>query len=644
MGCAPSSGATPPLDASTLATIDFNARFEDEYERLEKLGVGRQGTVYACVERATGRRCAMKETHIGALGASARRREAYVELEMLSRMRHPSVVGVIKAYQTSSEVRVVMEYAGEETLVRFLVRLDGRDDLDEGRKANVRHELLRQLVDAVAHVHSRGVVFRDLKHENVVVRSEEDDLGDARLTLVDFGRAASLRREERLGNQPPLGTSLFQAPEVEERREYGQAADMWAVGVFAYFLTTGKMPFEHSVEGLYKVLRGEYEPMDKSVGKHARDFVAKLLVLDPAKRINAAQAITHSFLRRGGAAAHVARGDSLRVPKGMETVARKQLKALVMQESLERHTVGLLTEMLTPEDVQTLKQWLAMKAEQSVHRGSANYRAQSLSESPISSTDVTIQNGQQYKDEVKAHLVLNTLHAELAKEGALSAESSFHGGMSKTESYSKLSAAFDDLATLEVSDSDADGTPSPSAKGSGSVKRRSARSALGEVARTNSNLSVSDDAGSPVSSTSLSGSKPKFAPRSFVGFAHASGMCTVDELVTACLSCGLSNVADELQKVRDDLKSERVTRLKALGTDAQTRKESVILDIMLFRLDDLLEKVESAHLEQLKDWSVRGAARGVKGVDVVLKGDVGGATPEGRASRKQTYFHPSIAK
>ena len=73
---------------------------------------------------------------------------------------------------------------------------------------------------------------------------------------------------------------------------------MWAVGVFAYFLTTGKMLLEHSVEGLYKVLRGEYEPMDKSVGKHARDFVAKLLVLDPAKRINAAQAITHSFLRR----------------------------------------------------------------------------------------------------------------------------------------------------------------------------------------------------------------------------------------------------------------------------------------------------------------------------------------------------------
>ena len=89
---------TTAPDASTLATIDFNARFEDEYERLEKLGVGRQGTVYACVERATGRRCAMKETHIGVFGANAKRREAYCEIELLSQMRHPNVVRMVKAY------------------------------------------------------------------------------------------------------------------------------------------------------------------------------------------------------------------------------------------------------------------------------------------------------------------------------------------------------------------------------------------------------------------------------------------------------------------------------------------------------------------------------------------------------------------
>ena len=649
MGCAPSSTSSVDVGReggpATLAMIEFSARFEDDFERGAKLGVGQQGTVYACVERTTGRLCAMKETHIGAFGAGARRREAFVEIELLSRMHHPNVVRVVKAYQTSSEIRAVMEHAGDETLVQFLVRLDAREDLDESAKASVRHELLRQLVDAVAHVHSREVVFRDLKHENVVVASDAEDLRDARITLIDFGRAASLRREERLENQPPLGTSLFQAPEVEQRREYGQAADMWAVGVFAYFLTTGKMPFEHTVAGLYKVLRGEYEPMDKSVGRDARDFVAKLLVLNPAKRINAAQAITHRFLRRGGAASHVGRGDALRVPKGMENVARKQLKTLVMQESLERHTVGLLTEMLTPDDVLTLKRWLAMKSERSIHRGSANYRAQSPSDSPISSADVTSRDGHQYADETKAvHVALNALHAELAKEGGLSPDSSFHGGaLTKMESLSKLSAAFEDLAALEIGDSDDENeTPSPPSANTLPSKKRSTRSARGDVSKTNSASNLSDAAGSPASSTSkLSAAKREFAPRSFVGFAHASGMCTVDELITACLSCGLSNVADELQKVRDDLKSERIRKLKALGTDAQTQKDSVILDIMLFRFDDLLAKVESAHLQQLKDWSVHGATS--RDGKAMLKHDVQGATPEGRASRTQQIFQPSIA-
>ena len=374
MGCGASS-ASASAPESAIALVDFNARFADEYVVREKIGVGQQGTVYLCEDVETGTTRAMKETHIGVFGANAKRREAYCEIELLSQMRHPNVVRMVKAYQTSAEVQVVMEHAGRDTLLTYLVALDDAEGMTEEEKVNIKHELIRQLVDAVAHVHSRDVVFRDLKHENVMVTSDED-LRNAQIKLVDFGRAASLRREDRLNNQPPLGTSLFQAPEVEERREYGQAADMWAVGVFVYFLVTGRMPFEHTVAGLYKVLRGEYEPMEESINKHARDLVAKLLVLDPAKRINAAQASTHRFLRQKNAAhVHVGEGDALRVPKHMEKAAKKQLRALVMQESLELHTVGLLAEKLTPEDLKTLRRWLRMKAEMSVRGGVANSRA-----------------------------------------------------------------------------------------------------------------------------------------------------------------------------------------------------------------------------------------------------------------------------
>jgi hypothetical protein len=82
-------------------------------------------------------------------------------------------------------------------------------------------------------------------------------------------------------------------------------------------------------------------------------------------------------------------------------------------------------------------------------------------------------------------------------------------------------------------------------------------------------------------------------------------MCTVDELIAACISAGLRHVADELQTVRDDLKKERLATLQVTGADSRTQSESILLDIMLFRYEDLLAKVENAHLDQVKDWSVR---------------------------------------
>ena len=593
MGCGASS-ASASAPESAIALVDFNARFADEYVVREKIGVGQQGTVYLCEDVETGTTRAMKETHIGVFGANAKRREAYCEIELLSQMRHPNVVRMVKAYQTSAEVQVVMEHAGRDTLLTYLVALDDAEGMTEEEKVNIKHELIRQLVDAVAHVHSRDVVFRDLKHENVMVTSDED-LRNAQIKLVDFGRAASLRREDRLNNQPPLGTSLFQAPEVEERREYGQAADMWAVGVFVYFLVTGRMPFEHTVAGLYKVLRGEYESMEESINKHARDLVAKLLVLDPAKRINAAQASTHRFLRQKNAAhVHVGEGDALRVPKHMEKAAKKQLRALVMQESLELHTVGLLTEKLTPEDLKTLRRWLRMKAEMSVRGGVANSRAKIISDnnSTPQSPDASIRAGHNYTDEIQAHVALNALYKEMTKgqgSESNSRETSFHGGgLTKTQSYLRLTEALENLEEISSDDDAEVRTPSPPPK-------KTSKSSLSDAARQESaNVAQNTTSKSDVATN-----------RSFVGYAHQSGMCTVDELITACISAGLQSVADELQTVRDDLKKERLSKLAATGADAQTQNESVLLDIMLFRYEDLLAKVENAHLDQVKDWSVR---------------------------------------
>ena len=612
MGCASSSPKGNAGDLEHFVGIDYNGRVQDDYEVLDRVGTGQQGTVYRVRSHDTNEIFAMKETHIGMFGANAKRREAYCEIETLGKMKHPNVVSLIKAYQTSAEVHVVMEYCGSNTLLSYLVAMDDAEWFTDAERGEIKHALLRQLVDAVAHVHSRDVVFRDLKFENLMV-AHDDHLRNAQVKLVDFGRAASLRRSDRLNNQVPLGTSLFQAPEVEQRREYGQAADMWAVGVFAYFLTTGRMPFEHSVSGLYKVFRGEYDPMDGSVSKHARDLVSKLLVVDAAKRINAAQASTHKYLRQAFEShIHVAAGEALRVPHHMINAAKKQLRALVMQESLERHTVGLLAEKLTPEDLKTLRRWLNMKAERSIRRGTANLRLAPVlqDEASNASPNGSMQEGRQYADEIKAQTALSTLYKELAEvSGSNSVESSFHDGrLSKAQSFSNLADAMakfteDDANAVQLrkrktSPHNDAKPPKPSSKKKASPQKAKSSPTFADKLAAVASTSPSKPHGGDDDDDDEG--------RSFVGGAHSAGRCTVDELISACISAGLGTVADELQNVRDTLKAERAEKLKKLGTDAETRESSVLLDIMLFRHEDLLSKVENIQLERVKDLSVRG--------------------------------------
>ena len=197
-----------------------------------------------------------------------------------------------------------------------------------------------------------------------------------------------------------------------------------------------------------------------------------------------------------------------------------------------------------------------------------------------------------YTDEIQAHVALNALYKEMTKgqgSESNSRETSFHGGgLTKTQSYLRLTEALENLEEMSSGDDAEVRTPSPPPK-------KTSKSSLSDAARQESANVAQKTTGTSDVATS----------RSFVGYAHQSGMCTVDELITACISAGLQSVADELQTVRDDLKKERLAKLAATGADAQAQNESVLLDIMLFRYEDLLAKVENAHLDQVKDWSVR---------------------------------------
>lgn len=123
-------------------------------------------------------------------------------------------------------------------------------------------EILRQAATALAHMHGKGYIHLDIKPENFLVIKQEEDIL-IKLTDFDLSRDATPRRTRR-----PSGTVAYMAPEQIRRTPVGPQADIFAFGIMAYQLLTGKMPFVGKHE---KQLRWR-QCSEKFIPKHPADI------------------------------------------------------------------------------------------------------------------------------------------------------------------------------------------------------------------------------------------------------------------------------------------------------------------------------------------------------------------------------------
>lgn len=185
-------------------------------------------------------------------------------------------------------------------------------------------QIFVRIVSACEHMHSRGVVHRDLKLENIMLVNG-DDICNVR--VVDFGLAAMGRTKDDLGVKPggyhpmPLpvneglttlcGTPLYVAPEVVEaatlmtNRQYGSAVDMWSAGVILFMLLGGYPPFaEQNIVALFKGITKGFspthfcaDPVWSLISDDAKNLLQALLTSDPLRRITASEALQHPWCR-----------------------------------------------------------------------------------------------------------------------------------------------------------------------------------------------------------------------------------------------------------------------------------------------------------------------------------------------------------
>jgi len=201
------------------------------YTIISPLRGGSQGTVYQALDDF-GNHVALKAVPRAKLCPFNQKR-FYRQARALRRLVHPHIVKVLDAGETESHFFLAMEYLKGKPLTRYIpFRLN----------VHLEHCLtvMRQLAEAVAAIHRREVLHRDIKPDNIILGPNG---GMPHATLVDFGLARSLARDTiTLPGYLP-GTLSYCAPERLQFQRAEPASDVFSLGVVFYEMVTGRKPF-----------------------------------------------------------------------------------------------------------------------------------------------------------------------------------------------------------------------------------------------------------------------------------------------------------------------------------------------------------------------------------------------------------------
>jgi serine/threonine-protein kinase len=231
------SRATAPVASDPLVGATVGS-----FHVLRALGRGGMGTVYLAEHPIIGSRVAIKFLHESMAASPELVARFYDEARAVNRIGHENIVGIFDlSMLPPNHYYIVMEYLDGESLAAQLRR--GAVSVDEGVS------ILVQLCDALQCAHERGVVHRDLKPDNVFVLRRR---GAPFVKLLDFG-IAKLRDAPAGGHTVAgmlVGTPEYMAPEQCDNRPVDARADVYALGVMAYQLLTGVLPFSGSIAQL----------------------------------------------------------------------------------------------------------------------------------------------------------------------------------------------------------------------------------------------------------------------------------------------------------------------------------------------------------------------------------------------------------
>mmetsp|Transcript_19661 Transcript_19661/g.29174 ORF Transcript_19661/g.29174 Transcript_19661/m.29174 type:complete len:446 (-) Transcript_19661:295-1632(-) len=270
-------------------------KFDDVYVLTREVHKGKITTLWECVHRTTGVRYAAKvadRRHLSTRDDQSIWQE-HVMLKDVSWARS-GISKLVDFFEEQTHFYIVMEFFSGGDILTMLVK--------KGKLPEEDCKLFtRSLLRGLNYLHTNGICHRNLKPENLLLRDSNDM---SSVVIADFGMAKRIKSNadgDLLFLTERCGSSSYMAPEVVQQNPYGTQADMWGVGVLVFYALTGNLPFgELSRRAVFqKIVKCEYSfhPSDwLGISKASKRFISNLLVADPEVRLDADEALNHSWL------------------------------------------------------------------------------------------------------------------------------------------------------------------------------------------------------------------------------------------------------------------------------------------------------------------------------------------------------------
>ena len=255
---------------------------DDRYEILELIGSGGMANVYKARCHRLNRLVAIKILKSDLADNADFRRRFHDESQAVAQLSHANIVSVYDVSTNPDREYIVMELIDGITLKQYMER--------RGR-LNWRESLyfITQIVRALGHAHSRGIIHRDIKPQNIMV------LRDGSVKVADFGIACLANQGQTL-TQEALGSVHYISPEQARGDRIDARSDIYSAGVVLYEMLTGRLPFEGDSAVSVAIQHLSSVPLaprdiDPSIPEPLELICMKAMNSDPNKRYASADAM-----------------------------------------------------------------------------------------------------------------------------------------------------------------------------------------------------------------------------------------------------------------------------------------------------------------------------------------------------------------